>query len=137
MGWLDLLRELGALLTVLGLLVGALWLVRRYGLTFQGLPQRQRRLAIVERLAIDGRASLTLIRRDGHEHLVLLSPHGALLVETGIPAVEPAVATEVRPPLPPPGLTGIALQQSLRRIPFDFAALVEKARKTASRGAAA
>ncbi len=137
MGWLDLLRELGALLTVLGLLVGALWLVRRYGLTLQGLPQRQRRLAIVERLAIDGRASLTLVRRDGQEHLVLLSPHGALLVETGIPVAEAAPPANTHVPLPRPSLQGFELPAKLRHLPTGFAALVEKARATASRSAAA
>lgn len=86
MGPSDLLREVGALLTVLGLLVGMLWLVRRHGTGFSGPGRRPRRLEIVERLALDGRSSLTLIRRDGREHLVLLGPQGALLVESGIAA---------------------------------------------------
>lgn len=85
-----LLRTLGALLTVLGLLAGGLWAVRRWGLV---LPSRRpdRRLALVEKLALDPRRSLALVRRDGREHLILLAPEGAILLERGI-AAAPAFA---------------------------------------------
>lgn len=80
-----LLRTFGALLTVLGLLAGGLWAVRRWGLV---LPARRpdRRLALVERLALDPRRSLALVRRDGREHLILLAPEGTVIVERGIAA---------------------------------------------------
>jgi flagellar protein FliO/FliZ len=123
MGWLDLLRSLGALLTVLGLLVGALWLVRRYGITLPGVSlaganQPPRRLQVIERLAIDGRASLTLIRRDGQEHLLLFSQQAALLIESGIPAADPASAPERHPP----PLPALDIPPALRRIPASLAA---------------
>ncbi|MEW9854528.1 FliO/MopB family protein [Novosphingobium sp. M1R2S20] len=82
-----LLRTLGALATVLGLLAGALWAVRRFGIR---LPNRigggdgTRRLEVIERTMIDGRRSVALLRRDGREHLILLSPEGNVLLEAGI-----------------------------------------------------
>ena len=83
MDLLSLLRTLGALLVVLGLLAGALWAVRRSDLK---LPQRlrdgaPRRLQVVERLPLDARRSLALVRLDGREHLLLLSPEGNLHVD--------------------------------------------------------
>ena len=83
MDFLLLLRTLGGLLAVLGILAGALWVVRRYGLTLPGMqaPGTERRLAIVERLALDQRRSLALVSLDGREHLLLLGPEGNLVVE--------------------------------------------------------
>lgn len=82
----SLLRTLGALATVLGMLAGALWLVRRYNIRLPGGSSGgpSRRLEIVERAALDGRRSVALLRRDGREHLILLAPEGNLMIETGI-----------------------------------------------------
>ena len=63
----SLLRTMGALAVVLGLLAGALWIVRRYDI---GLPGRvanggsSRRVEVVERTTLDGRRSVALVRRD-------------------------------------------------------------------------
>ncbi len=82
---LSVLRTLGALATVLGLLAGALWVVRRYDIKlpaqFAGGGGAARRLALVERLPLDGRRSVALIRRDDQEHLVLIAPEGLLLLD--------------------------------------------------------
>jgi flagellar protein FliO/FliZ len=85
---LSLLRMFGALGVVLGLLAGALWVVRRYELR---LPQKwlsgfaasdkPRRLELVERLALDPRRSVALIRKDGREHMLLIAPEGLLILE--------------------------------------------------------
>lgn len=84
---LSVLRTLGALAIVLAMLGGALWVVRRYDIRlparFLAGPQ-QRRLALVERLAIDGRRSVALIRSGEREHLVLIAPEGLLLLD-GVP----------------------------------------------------
>lgn len=83
----SLLRTLGALAVVLGILAGALWTVRRYDI---GLPGRistvsgGRRIEVIERTTLDGRRSVALLRRDGREHLILLSPEGNVVLETGI-----------------------------------------------------
>lgn len=91
MDFLSLLRTLGALATVLGLLAGALWLVRRYDIKLPGGMMgglmgggQVRRIELVERLAVDARRSVALIRRDNKEHLVLIAPEGLLMLESGI-----------------------------------------------------
>ena len=83
---LSLLRMMGALAAVLGLLAGALWIVRRYDIRLPGTfgTTAGRRLAVIERSAIDSRRSVALIRRDGREHLLLISPEGNLVIESGI-----------------------------------------------------
>lgn len=77
---------MGGLGVVLGLLAGALWMVRRYDLKLPGrfVGGATRRIELIEKLPIDGRRSVALIRRDGREHLILLSPEGPVVVETGI-----------------------------------------------------
>lgn len=82
---LSIVRMLGSLAVVLGMLAGALWLVRRYDIRLPGRigSGRQQRLEIVERVSIDQRRSLLLIRRDGQEHLLLLSPEGHVIVDRG------------------------------------------------------
>lgn len=82
---LPLLRMVGALALVLGGLAGALWAVRRFDLRLPGriglAARPERRLALVERLAVDPRRSLVLVRRDGREHLLLIAPEGHVVVE--------------------------------------------------------
>ena len=86
MDGLSLLRMLGALGLVLGLLGGALWTVRRWDIKLPGRVAvgAGRRVELIERLPLDARRSVALIRRDGREHLILVGPEGAVLVETGI-----------------------------------------------------
>lgn len=83
MDFFSVLRMFGALAVVLGMLAGALWLVRRYDIRLPGRVgnAREQRLEIVERITIDQRRSLLLIRRDGQEHLLLLSPEGHVVVD--------------------------------------------------------
>lgn len=102
MDFLSLLRTLGALGVVLGLLAGALWAVRRYDIKLpggmigglMGTGTAQRRIELVERLPIDARRSVALIRRDNKEHLVMIAPEGLLMLETAI-ASKPA--TKAKP----------------------------------------
>jgi flagellar biogenesis protein FliO len=76
---------MGALALVLGGLAGALWAVRRFDLRLPGrigaAPRRERRLELVERITVDPRRSLVLVRRDGREHLLLIAPEGHLAIE--------------------------------------------------------
>lgn len=83
---IPLLRTLGGLGIVLGLLAGALWAVRRFDIKLPGRigGEQARRLAVIERLAIDPKRSVTLIRRDDQEHLMLICPEGAIMIETAI-----------------------------------------------------
>lgn len=89
---LSFLRTMGALSVVLGLLAGGLWVVHRYEIR---LPQKwlsgfpgtggERRLNVVERLVLDPRRSLLLIRKDGAELTLLIAPEGVLQLETANP----------------------------------------------------
>lgn len=91
---LDGLRAVFALALTLGLLVGAAWLARRYGL-FAGGPVRTggpKRLALVEQLWLDaGRSRLMIVRCDSHEHVLLVTPTGAV----PIAGVEASTGPEV------------------------------------------
>lgn len=83
MDFFSVLRMFGGLAVVLGLLASALWVVRRYDIRLPGRTGagRDQRLEIVERITIDQRRSLLLIRRDGQEHLLLLSPEGHVVID--------------------------------------------------------
>lgn len=96
MDMLSVLRMLGALGVVLGLLEGGFWLARRHEFRLpQGwlsrLPSRfsgfsgkgaTRRMELVERLALDPRRSVALIRKDGCEHMLLIAPEGLMLLDS-------------------------------------------------------
>jgi flagellar protein FliO/FliZ len=82
-----------AILLLLGLLA---WLGRRFGLAGRPASGGKRRLAIVEIAPIDGKRRLVLLRRDHTEHLVLLGPDSALLIEQGI--VKSGIAGPLDPP---------------------------------------
>ena len=91
MDLLDIARYLGALLLVLGLIGFAGLAARRFGLPGLAKPASTRRLKIVETLMISPRQRLILVRRDNFEHLVMLSPDGASVIEASItpPPAEP------------------------------------------------
>ncbi|GIU67436.1 flagellar biosynthetic protein FliO [Candidatus Phycosocius spiralis] len=79
MNFFDLIRALAALSLTLGLLLGAAWLARRYGLMQGQLPNSGKgRLKLVEQLWLDaGRTRAIVLRCDDQEHLVIISPTGA------------------------------------------------------------
>ncbi|MET3712585.1 flagellar biogenesis protein FliO [Sphingomonas trueperi] len=89
-----MLRTLGALGLVLGMLATALWVVRRYDLKLPGRVAGggRKRVELVERLAVDAKRSVALIRRDGCEHLIFIGPEGHATIETGIVAPPQPVA---------------------------------------------
>jgi flagellar protein FliO/FliZ len=94
MGDLPLLRAFLALAGVLLLLGAVLWLLRRHAGPLQRLAAGGR-LAITASQVVDARVRLVLVRRDGVEHLLAVSPAGITVVETlraagGGPAGEPA-----------------------------------------------
>jgi flagellar protein FliO/FliZ len=106
MDLLSFLRTIAALGTVLGLLAGALWFVRRYNIALPGQTgvRDGRRLALVERVGIDAKRSIILVRRDDREHLIMVSPDGQMVIESNISrdetvgaAPEPAWSEPLRP----------------------------------------
>lgn len=111
---LALLRMFGALAIVLGLLAGALWAVRRFDIRLPGRlgagGAPDKRLEVVERLTVDQKRSLLLVRRDNVEHLVLMAPEGNVVlheartdapalrvIDTPAPKPAPAFAALVEP----------------------------------------
>jgi flagellar protein FliO/FliZ len=84
-------RFSGALLLVVGLILAAGLAARRFGLPGLVKPSATRRLQIVESLMISPRQRLCILKRDGVEHLVVVGPEGATVIESGIaPPPEPA-----------------------------------------------
>lgn len=78
-------RFLVALAFVLALIAAATWFARRYLASgFIGNLGGRRRLSVVEYAMLDGKSRLVLVRRDDTEHLLVLGPSGATVVETGI-----------------------------------------------------
>jgi len=77
MSLLDLGQPLAALFLVLGLVVLAAWLARRFLPHWhQGGGDAHRRLAIVEQRVLDPRTRLVLVRCDEGEHLLVLGSNG-------------------------------------------------------------
>lgn len=76
---MDWARSLFALLATLALIAGAAWGARRLGMLRPG-AQSERRLKISESLMLDPRRRLVIVRCDGREHMLLLSPAGDRVV---------------------------------------------------------
>ena len=71
-------------------------LARRYGLAgaiAMKSGKADARLGVVEALTIDAKHRLVLLRRDDREHLVMISPEGTTVIESGLPAA-PATGIE-------------------------------------------
>jgi flagellar biogenesis protein FliO len=124
---LSMLRTIGALGLVLGMLGSALWIVRRYDVKLPGRisGSGRKRVELVERLMVDGKRSVALIRRDGCEHLILIGPEGHATIETGIIA-PPQPEAPAAPATPLPTIEAdLAVLKSA--VSSSFGKLVEKA----------
>jgi len=131
---LSMIRTVGALGVVLGMLAGALWVVRRYDIKLPGRVSgsARKRVELVERLAVDAKRSVALIRRDGCEHLILIGPEGHVTLETGIVAPEPVAAKA-----PEQAMPAADFQADLAAFAGSFGKLVDlsRAKIAAVRGA--
>lgn len=133
-----MLRTLGALGLVLGMLATALWVVRRYDLKLPGRVTGggRKRVELVERLAVDAKRSVALIRRDGCEHLILIGPEGHATIETGItPPPAPVVEVAAEPDAPAKIEDDLAvLKAGVAKLAgkLDFKGMVDKLRPDAT-----
>lgn len=94
----SILTVVFALGIVLVLIVLAVWLLKLvYTASGKVARGRNRRLAVMESLAIDQKRQLLVIRRDNVEHLVLIGGAQDLVIETGIPLAEPVLPSGRRP----------------------------------------
>jgi flagellar protein FliO/FliZ len=93
----DALRAAGALILVLGIILGLAWLLRRYGGSI-GLKAGQAAsdLRVVEWKTIDVRRKLAVIRWDGRDHLMVFGPAGDCVVAQRA-VVEPVTTTLASP----------------------------------------
>lgn len=85
--WLDWARALFALIATLGLIAGAAYLARRLGMLEPG-ARGPRRMQVLESLMLDPRRRLIIVRCDGRDHLLLVSPAGDLTLGQTSPATE-------------------------------------------------
>lgn len=86
-----------ALAFVLGLILLAALILRKYGWPVGSSARQGARLKLIETLPLDPKRRLVLVRRDQVEHLVILAPDGGLVVERGVP-VPPSNAPDAIPP---------------------------------------
>ena len=88
MSWADLpqiLRLIAAMVFVLALMGGLALLLKKLGLSGNpDIPQKKRRLKLIEALPLDSRRRAVLIQRDDKQHLVILGPNSETVVETDI-----------------------------------------------------
>jgi flagellar protein FliO/FliZ len=89
---------LGAVIVAILLVLWLLKLVfRASGNAVRG---RNRRLAVVDSLALDPKRQLLIIRRDNVEHLILVGGPQDMVVEAGITVEEATAAQPARRPVP-------------------------------------
>jgi flagellar protein FliO/FliZ len=84
----EILRFVGALAFIIGLIAVCAFAAKRLGLATGGLTSMggRKRLGVSEVKVIDAKHRLVLIRRDNKEHLILLGGDRDLLIESGIDA---------------------------------------------------
>ncbi|MGB3338601.1 MAG: flagellar biosynthetic protein FliO [Devosia sp.] len=96
--FLTAIFALGAVIVAI-LLV--LWLLKVLSKASGNMTRgRNRRLAVVDSLALDPKRQLLIIRRDNVEHLILTGGPQDVVVETGIAVEEAPAAQPTRRPIP-------------------------------------
>ncbi|MDB5536499.1 MAG: hypothetical protein JWQ65_1374 [Devosia sp.] len=96
----SLFTALFALGVVIVLIVLAVWLLKVVFNASGNIARgRNRRLSVVDSLALDPKRQLLIIRRDNVEHLILTGGPADVVIEAGI-AIEEAAAQPSRRPLP-------------------------------------
>jgi hypothetical protein len=116
---ISLIKTLGALGLVLGLIAVAALLARHFfGGTAYGRRRDERRLSVVETLTLDARRRVLLVRCDATEHLVLLGPNSeAVLTPRSDVVVKPSTAA-LAPIVPEPSPEGPHWRASPARTPY-------------------
>lgn len=82
---ISMIKFIAAFVFVIGAMFAFGWIVKRSGLGGPVIKMgAKRRLKLVETIAVDHRRRLVLVRRDDREHLLLLGPDHASVVENNI-----------------------------------------------------
>ncbi len=96
----SLFTALFALGIVIVLIVLGVWLLKLvFNASGKMARGRNRRLSVVESLALDPKRQLLIIRRDNVEHLILVGGAQDIVIEPGI-AIEDAASQSSRRPVP-------------------------------------
>lgn len=76
-----------ALIFVIGMILAIAWVARRFdlGARMSGSGGRNRRLSIIEIMAVDSKRRLVLVRRDDKEHLLLIGGGSDVVIESALP----------------------------------------------------
>lgn len=93
------IRFVAALAFVLALIGGLTWVLRRTGWGGKVVTGRRGRLSVVEVAPVDAKRRMVLIRRDGIEHLVMLSPTHETVIESGIASPKDLGDVDPAPPI--------------------------------------
>jgi len=97
----SLLTAIFALAAVIAAILLVLWLLKvlmnASGNVARG---RNRRIAVMDSLALDPKRQLLIIRRDNVEHLILVGGTQDLVIESGIAVEEAPAAQPTRRPIP-------------------------------------
>ncbi len=79
-----------ALTIVIVLIVAGVWALKLVFKASGSISRgRQRRLALIDTMAIDSKRQLVLVRRDDVEHLIITGSNSDVVIETGIPVPAP------------------------------------------------
>jgi len=105
MGYDTYFRFILVLVFVLGLVLALGWVLKRSGIGGQAVMGKGKRLGVVETTFLGPKHRLVLLRRDAVEHLVLIGPTYASVVESGIAgggkeSFQAMVGREVAAPTP-------------------------------------
>ncbi|WP_332686343.1 hypothetical protein [Devosia sp.] len=97
----SVLTAIFALAAVVVAIVLVLWLLKLLARASGNVARgRNRRLAVVDTLALDPKRQLLIVRRDNVEHLILTGGAQDLVIETGIAVDEAPAAQPSRRPIP-------------------------------------
>ncbi|MDC7677346.1 flagellar biosynthetic protein FliO [Asticcacaulis machinosus] len=114
MDLVGVLRAVFALMTVLGLILGLAFVLRRYAPQLMArltAPRGQKRMQVVETLVLDPARRLVLVRLDDEERLLLLGE--------GKELIEPRQFPKPKPKLPPSPEPAPAVKPALRTRPLS------------------
>jgi flagellar protein FliO/FliZ len=108
-----------ALGIVIVLILLAVWLLKLVSNVSGNVARgRNKRLAVLDTLAVDQKRQLLIIRRDDVEHLILVGGPQDIVVETGFAEPEDqSVAAPARRPLPSLGMRKATAEKSLPPAP--------------------
>lgn len=92
-----------ALIFVIVLIVAGVWVLKMlFNVSGSMVRGRQKRLAVIDSMALDNKHNLVLVRRDDVEHLLAVSSTGVSVIETSILTSSPDIHAKAQEKAPAP-----------------------------------